>query len=258
VTERLAGADRLAELEDERRFLLRSLRDLDAEQAAGDVDDVDYATLRDGYTKRAADVLRSIEEGRAALPPKRPGRWKRTLVGAGIVVVVAVGAGVLVARTSGQRTGSDQMTGGIGLTDTAGLLAEARSMLGVDVKQAQDLYAQVLDKDPGNAEALTYQGWLLYLASTGASDSVRQTAVETARAQLHKAVTSDPTYADPHCFLAVVALRVDQDAATSQSETDQCIALDPPAQIKAYMQSLTAASASSVPASSAPATSAPG
>ena len=62
--------DRLAELEDERRFLLRSLRDLDAELDAGDVDIDDYATLRDGYTKRAADVLRDIEEGqgRAARP----------------------------------------------------------------------------------------------------------------------------------------------------------------------------------------------
>ena len=63
--------DRLAELEDERRFLLRSLRDLDAEHAAGDVDDHDYATLRDGYTKRAADVLRAIEAGRAGMPQRR-------------------------------------------------------------------------------------------------------------------------------------------------------------------------------------------
>ena len=64
--------DQLAELEDERRFLLRSLRDLDAELAAGDVDRVDYETLRDGYTKRAADVLRGIEDGKAALPVAAP------------------------------------------------------------------------------------------------------------------------------------------------------------------------------------------
>ncbi len=46
--------DRLAELEEERRYLLRSLKDLERERAAGDVDDDDYDTLKDGYTVRAA------------------------------------------------------------------------------------------------------------------------------------------------------------------------------------------------------------
>jgi hypothetical protein len=40
--------DELALLEEERRFLLRSIDDLDREQAAGDVDDADYAAVRDG------------------------------------------------------------------------------------------------------------------------------------------------------------------------------------------------------------------
>ena len=61
VGERL---DRLAELEEERRYLLRSLKDLERERDAGDVDEADYLTLRDGYTVRAAAVLRQIEDGR--------------------------------------------------------------------------------------------------------------------------------------------------------------------------------------------------
>ena len=62
-----AEIDRLAALEDERRFLLRSLADLDREHDAGDVDDSDYETLKDGYTTRAAVVLRNIEAGRSGL-----------------------------------------------------------------------------------------------------------------------------------------------------------------------------------------------
>ena len=244
--------DRLAELEDERRFLLRSLRDLDAELAAGDVDATDYATFRDGYTKRAADVLRSIEEGRAALPPQRSGRWKRNLLVAAIVIVVAVGAGILVARAAGQRSPGQTITGGVGAADTATLLAQARSMFGVDARQASDLYRQVLDDDPTNVEALTYQAWLIYVNSVNANDELRQQAVETARQQLTRAVQVDPNYADPHCFLAVFALRVDGDAAASQAETDQCLQLDPPALIRSLMQQLTAPSASSVPATSVP------
>src|SRR5215218_4717072 len=232
--------DRLAELEDERRFLLRSLRDLDAELAAGDVDATDYATLRDGYTKRAADVLRSIEEGRAALPPKRSGRWRRNVLAAALVAVVAIGAGILVARTAGQRSPAD----------TATLLAQARTMFGVDARQASDLYRRVLDADPTNVEALTYQAWLIYVNSVGANDELRQQAVETARQQLTRAVQVDPAYADPHCFLAVFALRVDGDAAASQAQTDRCLQLDPPALIRGLMQQLTAPS--SVPATSVP------
>jgi len=244
--------DRLAELEDERRFLLRSLRDLDAELAAGDVDATDYATLRDGYTKRAADVLRSIEEGRAALPPQRSGRWKRNLLVAAIVIVVAIGAGILVARAAGQRSPGQTITGGVGAADTATLLAQARTMFGVDARQASDLYRQVLDDDPTNVEALTYQAWLIYVNSVSANDELRQQAVETARQQLTRAVQVDPNYADPHCFLAVFALRVDGDAAASQAETDRCLQLDPPALIRGLMQQLTAPSASSVPATSVP------
>jgi hypothetical protein len=245
----VVDADRLAELEDERRFLLRSLRDLDAELAAGDVDAGDYATLRDGYTKRAADVLRSIEEGKAALPAKRPGRWKRNIVGVAVVVAVALGAGILVARAAGQRTTGDQITGGVGgLNDTATLLAQARALLGVDLKAAQDNYTAVLDRDPTNPEALTYSGWLLYVASVQASDAIRQQAVDQAKQQMTKAIAADATYPDPHCFLAIMALRVDADAATSQAEQQRCLDLDPPAQIKTLMQSLTAPTDSSVPA----------
>ena len=90
--------DRLATLEEERSFLLRSLRDLDAEHAAGDVDEHDYVTLRDGYTKRAADVMREIDDGRARLPPRRRASWSRRLGVGAAVVAVAAGAGWLVAR----------------------------------------------------------------------------------------------------------------------------------------------------------------
>ncbi len=54
-------------MEEERKFLLRSLVDLEREHDAGDVDDVDYQELKDGYTVRAAHTLRAIEAGRAAV-----------------------------------------------------------------------------------------------------------------------------------------------------------------------------------------------
>ena len=58
--------DVLAALERERDFLLRSLDDLDAERAAGDLDTSDHAALADDYTRRLAEVARSIDEERTA------------------------------------------------------------------------------------------------------------------------------------------------------------------------------------------------
>ena len=232
--------DRLAELEDERRFLLRSLRDLDAELAAGDVDRADYETLRDGYTKRAADVLRDIEEGKAALPPPPERRWPRRLAAVVVVLLVAVGAGWLVARSSGQRLGGDEITGGVAGDDVAVLLARARGLLGVDPRTAQALYEEVLAERPDHPEALTYSGWLLFIASSGASAELRAAAVAAAKEQLAKAVAADPSYPDPHCFLAVIAADVDDDVDTARAEVDRCLALDPPAEVRTLVEQFAA------------------
>ena len=246
--------DRLAELEDERRFLLRSLRDLDGERAVGDVDEGDYETLRDGYTKRAADVLRDIEEGKAAVP--RPGgrRWMRRLGAVAGVLLVAVTAGWLVARSSGQRLGDETITGGAPSDDVAVLLARARTLLGTDPSGAQALYEQVLDERPGQPEALTYSGWLLFVASNGASADLRAVAISTAQQQLAKAVTADPTYPDPHCFLAVIAGNATEDLAAARTEVEQCLALDPPAEIRGLVEQFAARldTATTIPATTVP------
>ena len=167
--------DQLAELEDERRFLLRSLRDLDAELAAGDVD-----------RGRLRDAARRLHEARRRRAARHRGgqggaarRSDRAALGAGgrgrpaSCVVVAVGVGILAARSSGERTAGDTITGGVpGREDTAALLSQARGLLGGDPRLAQDAYPQVLERDPDNPEALTYRGWLLYFASAGASDEL--------------------------------------------------------------------------------------
>ena len=71
--------DELARLEEERRFLLRSLDDLEREHDAGDIDEADYHTLKDDYTRRAVTVLRAIEAGRASFAP-HPRRAGRTVI----------------------------------------------------------------------------------------------------------------------------------------------------------------------------------
>jgi hypothetical protein len=59
-------------LEQERQFLLRSLADLDAEWAAGDIEEDDYRTLSDDYTARAAAVLKAIDRPKGPASRPRP------------------------------------------------------------------------------------------------------------------------------------------------------------------------------------------
>jgi tetratricopeptide (TPR) repeat protein len=229
--------DRLATLEEERTFLLRSLRDLDAEHAAGDVDEHDYAALRDGYTKRAADVLREIDEGRARLPSRSPTSWARRL-GVGVAIVaVAVGAGWLVARSSGDRLAGEEVSGGVPRDDVASMLAEARLLRATDPAAAMQLYGAVLEQRPEHAEALTYSGWLLLFVANQSSDAALvDEAVAGAREKLAAAIDADPRYPDPHCYLAIIAAEHDDDVEAARSQAESCLDLDPPADLRAEIE----------------------
>jgi hypothetical protein len=214
--------DQLAELEEERRFLLRSLTDLDREHQYGDVDDNDYETLRDGYIARAASVLRAIEAGHQEVGQHRPRRPK--VLAAWIVGTVAVAslAGWLVARTSGQRLPGQSISGGLPGDEIALKLTEARQFLGVDPQQAILRYQQVRELDPDNVEALTYIGWLI--AQSGAD------AAPAGAEFLRGAIKIDPTYADPHCFLAITSADFLQppDLVVARTEAQACLDNDPP------------------------------
>jgi hypothetical protein len=236
VATRPIDPDRLAELDEERSFLLRSLRDLDAEHDAGDIDESDYATLRDGYTKRAADVLRQLDAGRARLPRRRSASWQRRIAITVAVVALASGVGWFVARSSGQRLAGDEITGDAP-SDVATMLVEARLLGGQDPQRALELYDEVLTLRPGHAEALTYSGLLLFSVGVqSADDAIAGELIPRAEERLTEAIEADPNYPDPHCFLAIVAAEYDGDMETAREEVDTCLALDPPADVRSLIE----------------------
>ncbi|MBK9179335.1 MAG: tetratricopeptide repeat protein [Acidimicrobiales bacterium] len=210
--------DELARLEEERDFLLRSLDDLEREHDAGDVDDHDYAALRDDYTHRAAEALRAIDARRAALPARPPARpLRRVLVVAG-VVAVALLAGVAVAAGSGLRLPGQSASGDI-RDSSAGLLAEARLLLQQgDAVAALERFDEVAESDPGNAEALAYGGWLRHLAGLTPEGLER----------IDAAIAVDPTYADARFFKGII-LRDQGDLQGALEQFDAFLADDPPA-----------------------------
>lgn len=218
-------------LEEERDFLLRSLDDLERERAAGDVDEHDYAVLKDDYTARAAAVLRAIDAGRSApAPAAAPRRSPRrtVLVGVGVVAFAAL-AGVLVAQAAGRRDPGEVATGDVSQSITEKLNEAGRRSGAGEMDAAIELYDEVLADDPGNPEALTYKGWVLTLS--GEPGDGLTTLIEAA--------TAHPEYPDVHAFLAIVFFRngfVEQ----ASRELDRLDALDPPPAISSLTQGLRA------------------
>ena len=187
--------DALAQLEQEQGFLLTSLDDLDAELAAGDLDRGDHAQLTDDYTRRLAEVTRAIGERRQAFAENdsRLSSRQRMLTVIG-VVIVAVLAGLLLARASGFRSPADSVTGDIRQSST-GLLAEADTLTREGRwPEAVTVYDEVLEVSPANTEALTYRGWLT--AQLGDA----QAGLEA----IDEAIAVDPSYPDARVFRAIL------------------------------------------------------
>lgn len=219
-------ADELATLEDQRDFLLRSLDDLEDEHAAGDVEDDDYEVLRQDYTARAAGVIRTIEAQRTRLASPQRRRRRRLFVAVVGVVLLALGAGLVVAQSAGRRSASDQVTGDIRSTtrnqldDALGLAAEGR------YDDAIATYNDILDTQPNQVEAMTYKGWVQVLSGD----------IDDGVVALTDASRLDPDYPDAHAFLAVAFWRLgntDTDQADyfidlALRALDRFDALDPP------------------------------
>ena len=187
---------------EERDFLLASLDDLDAEFAAGDIDEADYRALRSDYTTRAAQLLRVTERGSGSsqTPANETGSnrlsaWRTAIWFLSVAaVVIVVGVGLL--QFSGSRSQGDAITGDI-RTTTRELLFEAQQQFGSgDLPGAIASYEQVLVMQPSNTEALAYLAWLLRLSG----DSV------TARPLVEDAVSIDGSYPDARVFATVLAL----------------------------------------------------
>lgn len=240
VTPLRSGAhlDRIAESEEERRFLLRSLDDLEREHDAGDVDDADYATLRDGYTVRAAAVLREIASGKSRLASKKPRRWGRLIMTSAAVLALAIGIGFALASAFGERGAGQEITGFTPGDDARVVLASARDALNQgDFGLANAFFARVVqmerEREIDNVEAITYFGWTLALQSVQDPDAESSAQrLDAARVALRQAVELDDDYADPNCFLAIIEFNFFDDADTALPFVNACEEKNPTSEME--------------------------
>jgi uncharacterized protein (TIGR02996 family) len=245
--------DALASLESERDFLLRSIADLETEREAGNLDDDRYRAMKDDYTARAAAVLRSIEEGPAALPPPAPvPRRRRLLTGGGVLVFVLL-ASLALAAALGNRRDGDTVTGNAQSGDQAGNQSEEarRAALERQVREnpgdptAHLVYANYLAEsgdlpaavkeyvaaaqiDPKNAEAQTGAGWLTFLAASQITDpKTAGEVMDRSLARLDAAVAAAPDKADAYFYRGMVHFRGKQNPKAAVPDLERYLALVP-------------------------------
>ncbi|HTS14450.1 MAG TPA: hypothetical protein VMH24_02210 [Candidatus Sulfotelmatobacter sp.] len=232
-----------SDLEDERAFLLASLRDLDAERGAGDISVEDYRALRDRYTARAAEVLRALassdqppvpaspdaERGAQAPSATAPRRRRRALMVVGALAAFGAAAVVAAVASTGDRLPGATATGSPSLGRAQQVqrqLAQAAGLEGSGrLSQALDLYRRVLTEDPTQAQALAESGWLEFQAGVQAKDA----SVVTAAQQTEEAaVRADPGAYAAHLYLGSMLL-TEGDAAGAVAEYRSYLADHPPA-----------------------------
>ena len=207
--------DAYAALEQHRDFLLASLDDLERERAAGDIDEADYEALRDDYTARAAAVLRALEEGEVRFAAaRRPGAWRSAALTFGVVLLLGVGAGLLVAANSGSRSEppiDDAIADRQQLAECLDLVVDR------EVLEALQCYDEILepDRDPENVEALTYRGWALISSSP--------VLVEDGLDSVDRALEINPDYTPARVFraFALDALGEPEEALAELDRADQ-------------------------------------
>jgi uncharacterized protein (TIGR02996 family) len=240
--------DALASLESERDFLLRSIKDLETEREAGNLEESRYRALKDDYTARAAAVLRSIEEGRdtATEIAPAPVPRKRKLFTGGAVLVFVLVAVLALAAAAGKRRDGQTITGNAQSGDARRAALErqvsehpddptahlvfARYLLEVgELTQAVKEYVATARLDPKNAEANAYAGWVTFLAaqSENAEPKTAAELTDRALARLDAAVAASPGYPDAHFFRGMVQLRGKANAKAAVPDFERYLALVP-------------------------------
>lgn len=188
---------------DERAFLERSLADLDAEHAAGDLDDADHAALRARYEAKLAAA-------RTAPPAPRTPAF---VVGVGAAVVLfAVAAGVLLASSVGRRSADGTITGedvsAPGTTSVVVPELPAALQACVDLVDGQAAGGDVIDcfqgytrANPGDPDG--WSEFALYVIQEGMAAGGNQDLYDAGEGFLGQALAVDPDNVKARVYLAV-------------------------------------------------------
>ena len=201
-----------------------------AESAAETAGEVVARGSAAGEVVAGGSAAGETSEGTAIRKPSRQKSRRWSVIGiVAVALAAAVIAGVLLARTVGFRSSTDEATGDIRQT-SRGLIVRAGELTGQgDFEAAIDVYDEVLSSEPSNVVALTYKGWLTWLTEeqqeaadqggageggTAAEEGEDEAVSNSAEAEaeiileserlLAEAVALDPDYPDARVFRTII------------------------------------------------------
>lgn len=254
-------ASAAASLRAQRDFLLRSIADLDAERATGELPQARYSELHNDYTVQAATVLRALDRlesdaadtdtdtdtdaaeagtGVAAAgvrftEARLPWKLRPLVLGmAAAVVIVAAGAGLLV-RNSQDRVPGSTITGNAQSRPDELQELEIAARTRPDDADAQFEYGQALLEARRTVDALkSFDAAARLDPSDPAAKAYGGMVVylagliDEAMQRLDAAVAADPSYPDGRFFRGLVRLRGRNDATGALEDLTEFLRLVPP------------------------------
>jgi tetratricopeptide (TPR) repeat protein len=177
----------------------------------------------------------------------QPARAKRSPVqrlGVAFVVLgVAVGCGVAVARFAGERVGGQGLTGTVRQAaspqqvQAEKFMQIGRDNLGSDPIESLKAFDSALKIDPNLPEAMAYSGWVLRIASLSAEGKDAEELLAGAIRRIDNAILADPAYPDAYAFRGVIALREQDDPKTALAAFKKLDGLQTPPFVKQLVDS---------------------
>lgn len=251
---------RLRELADQ---AVRDLVELDAQVAAGEISEDAARPLRRRYESLAGRALEALDaeaaDGPASAPvrARRPRAWALAYALAGVAAVVSavvlLPAAVLERPAGGFVTGNEAVQGAAGgpPPDTSVAVSDEQleqavaanpDVVGMrlaladryvaqgEYGRAMRHYVEALRREPGNAEALAHQGWLLL--------QIEQP--EEALESVEQALAIDPSLDDALWFKANIQLYGLGNPAAALTTLQELRARDLTPQVRAQVDRLAA------------------
>jgi tetratricopeptide (TPR) repeat protein len=223
-------------LEDQRDFLVRSLDDLRAERAAGDIDQADFDALVARDEERLSAVRAQLAEldraeaqaPPAPAPPAPRRRRRRRWLAAVAAVALAAGATLLAVELANPRVPGEPATGSTPGT-VAAELDEAATLVDegtpAALTQALALYRSVLRAQPDQPQALAETGYLEWEAGFSAADRAQE---DQGKALVERSIRVQHDDFAAHLFLGTIELEQDHDARAAVAQYRVFLAEHPP------------------------------
>lgn len=147
-----------------------------------------------------------------------------------VVVVIAVGAGLLVARSAGERVDGEAASGSIPEASTDRIARAQRLVRDNDIRGAVEVYDQLLKDDPENPVALAELGWLV--------SRVDDSLVDSGLKRIDKAIELDPGYAEAYFYRGMILLQAKNDPEGAREAFDTALRSDPPPDLRQFLEQM--------------------